>query len=153
MDDGFTVGGVEGGGDVCGEVEGGADWERASADGVGEGASLEQFHGDEGSALVVADFVDGADVGVVEGRGGARLAREAVEGVGALADAVGKELEGDLSAELRVEGAIDDTHAALAEAVEDVVVRDALAEHGGDYTGGQISIFDGTAGGGVESRS
>ncbi|HUK86276.1 MAG TPA: hypothetical protein VLT85_01315, partial [Terriglobales bacterium] len=39
-----------------------------------QGLALQQFHGDEGAAAGLVDLVDGADVGMAEGGGGARLA-------------------------------------------------------------------------------
>jgi hypothetical protein len=46
-----------------------------------EGHAVEEFHGDERMPLVFADVVDGADVGMIQGRGSLRLALEAAEGL------------------------------------------------------------------------
>ena len=54
--------------------------ERLAADEVLEGLAFEQLHDDEVLALVLADVVDRADVGVVQGRRGPRLAPEALDG-------------------------------------------------------------------------
>ena len=46
-----------------------------------EGFAFEEFHHDEGLAVTIfADFVDGADVGMVEGSGCAGFAQKAIEG-------------------------------------------------------------------------
>src|SRR5580698_11446253 len=39
-----------------------------------QGLSVEEFHGDEGLAVLLIDLVDGADVGMVQSRGRLRLA-------------------------------------------------------------------------------
>jgi hypothetical protein len=38
--------------------------------------ALDEFHGDERASLRLVDFKNGADVGVIEGRGGLRFPRE-----------------------------------------------------------------------------
>ena len=81
-------------------------------------------------ALVLADVVDGADVGVVERGGGARLAAEARQRGGVAGHLFGQELERDLAAEPGVDGAVDDAHAAAAELVEDSIVGDRAADQG-----------------------
>ena len=57
------------------------DRQRFSLDAVLEGIALHQFHGDEGLAALLVDIVDGADVGMIQRRGGPGLALEALEGL------------------------------------------------------------------------
>jgi hypothetical protein len=40
---------------------------------------LQQLHSDQGAAFVLADVMNGADIGMIEGRGGAGLALEALQ--------------------------------------------------------------------------
>src|SRR5207302_10704640 len=94
-----------------------------------EGHAFEVFHGDEASALALADLVNGANVGMVERGGGASFATEAPQGRGVLGDVVGKEFQGYEPAEREVFGLVDDSHAATAELLDDAVVRDGLADH------------------------
>ena len=54
-------------------------FERTGGDAVLERRAIEQLHGDERPALVLVDVENGADVGVVQGGGGARLPLEAVQ--------------------------------------------------------------------------
>jgi hypothetical protein len=77
---------------------------------------------------VLVDLVDGADAGVVERRGRARLALEALERLGILCHLRGQELERDLPAELAVLGLVHDAHPAAAELRRHPVVGH-LADH------------------------
>ncbi len=87
-----------------------------------EGLAFEQLHGDEGLVSVLANLVDGADVGVVEGGGGAGFAQETFERLTVAGEVLGQELESDEAAELGVFGLVDHTHAAAAELFHDTVV-------------------------------
>ncbi len=99
-------------------------------DAVLERLAFQKLHHDEGLPLVLVDVVDGADAGVVEGRGGPGLALEALLGLVAREEPLGQELERDLAAQAGVLGLVDDAHAPAAELLEDAVVGDGLAGHG-----------------------
>ena len=77
---------------------------------------------------MLADFVDGADVGMVERGGGAGLALEALERARVAGQVCREEFQRDEAAEFRVLGFVDDTHPATAEPFDDAVVRDGLAD-------------------------
>ena len=94
--------------------------------------ALQQFHGNEGAAFVFIDVVDGADVRVIQGRGGPRFALEPFEGLMVLGKVFGQELEGYEAAELGVLGLVYDAHAPAAQLLENAVVRDRLARHTGN---------------------
>ena len=79
--------------------------------------------------LVLADVVQSADVRVIEGRDRLGLAPKALESRRRVRERGWEELEGHLSAEAQVLGAIHDTHAALPDLLEDLVVRDDLFLH------------------------
>jgi hypothetical protein len=66
---------------------------------------------------------------VIQGRRGARLALEAVEGLRVAREIGGQELEGDLATEPCVFGPVDDTHPAAPEAIENPPVGDRPADH------------------------
>ena len=98
--------------------------------------ALEQLHRDEALPLDLVDRVDGADVRMVERGGGPRLALEARLGI-AVARPLGREkLERHGAPELQVLGAVDDAHAAGPELLDDLVVQDGAADHGGFYLTG-----------------
>ena len=97
---------------------------------VRERLALEQLHGDELRALELVHLVDGADVRVIERRGGARLAQKPLGGL-LIADTIGRQkFERHEARQLDVLGLVDDAHAARADGVEHTVMRDGLANHG-----------------------
>ncbi len=76
--------------------------ERASGDAFAKRLTFEELHGDEGAAFVFADFVDGTDVGMVEGGGGAGFALEALKGLAIVSESLGQKLQCDMAAEAEV---------------------------------------------------
>ena len=76
-----------------------------------------------------ADIVHGGDIRVRQARHGLRLAHHARarERCDARADAT-QELERDLAIELRIVGAVHDTHRAVSDALEDHVASDVRAD-------------------------
>ena len=94
-----------------------------------EGGTVEVLHDDVGAAFLIADVVDGADVGMVESGGGAGFALEAAQSLRVAGDLVGEKFEGDEAVEASVFGFVDHAHAATAEFLEHAVVRDGLANH------------------------
>ncbi len=97
--------------------------------------AIQEFHGDEGMSLVLTDVVDGADVGMIQGRGSLRLALEAAQRLQVAHDVVGQELESYETAEARVLGLVHHTHAAAAQLFDHAVVRDGLSNHSGELAG------------------
>jgi hypothetical protein len=89
--------------------------------------------------------IDAEDRGVIGAqRGhGARLLLEAGQGIGATDSAFGQDLDRDVAAQLRITGAVDFAHAALAEQSGDFVVRQAFSDHVATSSGG---VFFSTAG-------
>ena len=140
MDDAFGMGGVESTGDLNSEFEQAREIERFSGDVVFESLAFEQFHGDEGTAFKFADIVDGANIGVIQGRGGARFTAKAFDGLRVLRNIVGQEFQGDVAAETRVFGFVDHAHATAAEFSEHVVVRNIAANHRGSVGHGTRSL-------------
>src|SRR5262245_7972189 len=80
-------------------------------------------------AVLLADVVNRADVGMVQGGGHARLTAKPLENLRVANDRVRKELQRHRSGESRVLGFIDDTHAAGAELLEDAIVGDSSVDH------------------------
>ena len=129
MDDACGVGGVEAVGNLDAPIEKGFDLERAAGDIVFQSLAVEKFHGDEVAAFEFVNFVDGADVGVIEGGGGLRFALETFESLRVAGEIFGEKFQRDETAELGVFGFVDDAHSAAAEFFQDAVVGDGLADH------------------------
>jgi len=79
-------------------------------------------------AVLLADLMNRADVGMIESRSGAGFATKAFKGLRVASDIVGQELEGHEAAEFRVFCFVDDAHAAATELLQNAVVRDGLAD-------------------------
>jgi len=80
---------------------------------------------------VLADLVNGADVGVIQRGSGAGLALETFESLRIGGQRVRQEFERDAAAEIEIFGFIDDAHAASAEFREDAVMGDGAADQRG----------------------
>src|ERR1700724_1624752 len=94
-----------------------------------EGHRIEKLHHDEGLAFTLADFVDGTDVGMIQGRRGTSLPAETFERMRVSGNIFRQELQGDEATKLRVPGLVNHAHAATAELFNNAVVRDGLADH------------------------
>ena len=81
VNDAFGVRGFERVGDLDAEIEKLLGLERAAFDAMLERFAFEQLHGDERLAIVLANFVNRADVRMIQAGGGARFALESLEGL------------------------------------------------------------------------
>jgi hypothetical protein len=129
MHDAFAVGGIERVGDFDGERKQHLGFERPAGDLMFEGDAIEKFHGDERLAILLADVIDRADIGMVEGGSGLRLALKAAEGLGIFGDFVGQKLERHKAMQAGVFGFVNHTHTAPAQFLDDAIVRNGLANH------------------------
>ncbi len=94
-----------------------------------QGQAIQVLHGDEGLAILFANVVDGADVGMVEGRGRLGLAAKALQDLAVLGDVFREEFQSDEAIEPGVFGLVNHTHAATTQLFNNAVVRDGLADH------------------------
>ncbi len=102
------------------------DGKRASRQPRAERLPLDELHRDVGLAAGLADFVDRADVRMVERGRGPRLSHESRPGARIIEAVRREDLDGDVPMEMFVVGAIDLAHAAGTELVDDAVVSEAL---------------------------
>jgi hypothetical protein len=95
---------------------------------LGEAAPIDQFHAEEGDAVVVADFVNRDNMGMVEGRGGLRFAAETVQ-LGARRHACAEEhLQRYDAIQAPLAGAIDDAHTAAGDFTEQFVIAELVGQ-------------------------
>jgi hypothetical protein len=80
--------------------------------------------------IVFANFVNCADVGMIECRGSSGFAAKTVQSLRVLCDLVRQELQRDEAAEVFVFSLIDNSHPATAKPLNDTVMRDGLSDHG-----------------------
>jgi hypothetical protein len=112
-----------------GQRQQGLDLQRSSSDAVLQRQSIEKLHHDEAFPVLLADFVDGADVGMVEGGSSTGFATETFQRLWVLRDIVGEKFKRDKATKRGVLRSVDDTHAPAAEFLDDAVVRDNLVDH------------------------
>ncbi len=128
MDDAFGVRGVEGVGDLDSQLEQGFEFYGPRTDTM-QSHTVEKFHRDEGLAVLIANVVDGADVGMVQGGRSLGFALKSGQDLGIAGDIFGEKFQGNEAMEARVLSFVNDSHAATAELFGDPVVRDGLTNH------------------------
>ncbi len=79
--------------------------------------------------MLIIDFIDRADVGMIQRGCGFGFALKAAEGLGIFRYLLGQEFEGHKSPELNILGPVNHTHPPAAELLNDAVMRDGLADH------------------------
>ena len=131
VNDAFGVRGVERVRDFHRQVQQLLDRQRPGFNNVLEGLALHQLHGDERLPVVLADLMDGADVGMVEGGSSPGFAAEALQRLGILRQVFGEKLQSNVAAQAEVLGLIDHTHPATAQLREDFVMGNCASNHSG----------------------
>src|SRR5262245_3040124 len=114
------------------DVDGLMDPGRAMRQQIAQGLTLEQLHHQVWAALVLADVVNRADVGMVQRRCGTGFAAETLQRT-RVGQIFRDELEGDGTSEAGVFARVHDTHPASAQLGGDPIVADRAPKHG---TGG-----------------
>src|SRR4029077_1818001 len=87
------------------------------------------LHGDKSLSVLLVNFVDGTDVRMVQGGGRLRLPLEATQCLRVLSHFVRQKLQSDETVKLDVFRLIDDTHAAAAQLLRNLIMRDRSADH------------------------
>src|ERR1700737_4652697 len=124
----FRVRGVECVGDLNRQTEQDIGLDRFSGDAMLQGQPVQKLHDNDRLPVLVVNFVDRADVRMVQCRSSFGFALEAAESLRVLRDIIGQELEGNKPAEFDILSLVDNTHAAAAQLLNDAVVRDGLAD-------------------------
>ncbi len=131
MDDAEAVRGVQRVGDLDAHFDQRVDRERSAVDAPPQRLAADHLHHEERQIAVPPDVEQRADIRMVERGRGPGFALEALEGDRILRELHRKEFDGDLPAEPRVLGPVDDTHAAFANFLQQAIVRNSLANHRG----------------------
>ena len=129
MDDPAGVGGVQGVCDLCAQVEHFVGRQGLAGDHLPQRLAFQQFHGDEGLPGGFVDFVDRANVRMIERGGSLGFALKTAEGLRVLGKVLGQKFQSDGASELEVFRLVDDTHAARAQRPEHAIVRNGLASN------------------------
>ena len=82
------------------------------------------LHGDEVGSILMADFVDGNDVRMIQGRRGARFLHEPRPALGVVHFLRWQNLDGNGPAQLEVARLVHDSHASLAELFGEAIMAD-----------------------------
>ena len=139
MGDALMMRGLQRVGDLSSEREHAAERQGLAGDLLLQRLAPHQLHHEERPALLFADVVHRADVGMVQRRRGARLAREPVERLRAVRQVLRQELDGDVAPQPDVLGLVDDTHPSAADQGDDAVVGERLADDG-QWHGGRLLV-------------
>ena len=91
--------------------------------------TVEELHRDVRPVVGLADFVNGANIRVIQGRSGPRLPAEALQRLGITSQILGQKLQRNKPPQLGVLGLIHDSHPAATELLDDAIMRDGLADH------------------------
>ena len=128
MNDSFRVRRVQRVCDLNSEQKQRLQFKRAVADQVLQSLAIQELHGDERLAALLADVVNRADVGMVESRRGLRFTLKTGKSLGVFGDFIGQEFQGDKSVQPGVLGLVNHTHPSAAQFLDDAVVRNGLAD-------------------------
>src|ERR1035438_5204273 len=90
---------------------------------------VQEFHRYERFAVLIVNFVDRADVRMIQCGSRLGFALKAAECRWVFGYVVGQELKGDEATEFYVLSLVDDTHPAAAQLLDDAVVRDDPVDH------------------------
>ena len=96
------------------------------------------LHHDVVETLVLAHAEHGNDVGVVQPRGGLRLAAEALQLLGVQQRLLGQHLDGDVPVERLLERLVDNAHAAAADLADDAEIAQPFQSHSAERGAGAV---------------
>jgi hypothetical protein len=135
VDNAFGVGCVERIGNFNGEREYGFIIERFSRDQMLQSHTVQKLHGNERLLIVFANFVDGANVGMIQRGSGFGFPPEPFQCLPVLGNVFREEFERYESIETGVLGLVDHAHPATAELFDDAVMRNGLPDHWAEILG------------------
>src|SRR4051812_35018142 len=102
---------------------------RTEGDAVLQRRPFQKLHRDERLIVVLSNFVNRADVGMVQRGSCSGFTPEAFERLYVVREFVRKKLQGYEASELGVFGFVNDSHPTAAQLVHNAIVRNGLADH------------------------
>jgi hypothetical protein len=93
-----------------------------------ERLAVEELHSQKRPIIMLSNFMNCADVGMIESRCGSGFTPEAFECLRVMRQFLGQKFQCDMTPEAEV-GLVNNTHPAAAEFFQNAVVRDSLANH------------------------
>jgi hypothetical protein len=104
-------------------------WKRPLAQLLRERQSLDQFEDEKALSFVLLEAVNRGDIGVIQ-RGEERgFALKTGQPPGVTGEEIREDLDGDITLEILIMGAADDSHTTFAEFFDNPVMRNGLADH------------------------
>ena len=128
MDDAFGVRGIKSVSDIDANFKQAVNFHGSGGDDVLEGCALHELHHDEGAAIMFLNVVDGADIGVIQRRGGPRFTLETLQHLSVFGNIVRQEFQRDEASQAHVFGLVDHAHTAAAEFLDNPIMRDGLSD-------------------------
>jgi hypothetical protein len=96
-----------------------------------QGRAFKELHHDVGAAILFADVVDRANVGMVERRGRLSFTLESLQGLMVPRQGFGQEFECGEAVQLGILGLVDHTHPAATKLLQNPIVGNGFACHCG----------------------
>src|SRR5215469_18006229 len=94
--------------------------------------SVEELHRDEDPTVSLVNFINDADVGMIQGRRRTRFAAEALEHLRVIGKILRQEFKSDEPAEASVLGFVYHPHTPAAQLRQDSVMRNGSTDHWGN---------------------
>ena len=129
VNDPLCMGGVERVRDLDGKRENEFGFHRTPGDPMLQRHAIQELHGDERLPVLIVNFVDGADVGVVQSGSRLCLAPKTRQRLRVMSDIFGQEFQGDETSKLGILSLVHDAHPAAAQLLDYAVMRDRLPNH------------------------
>src|SRR5271155_201954 len=130
MHDALRVRGIESVGNFDGEFQRFIFRQGLAGDAVLERLAVQELHDDERALVLFADFVDGADIRVIECGGGSGFALETFQRRPISGEIIGQEFQRYEALQFGVFRFIDYAHPATAQLFQDAVMGDGAADQG-----------------------
>ena len=130
MDDAFAMGYLQSRGDLYAEFQNRLNFYRPSCDQMLESAALQQFHSDKSLVFAFINFINRADIGMVESGRRTSLATEAFQALRIVRYIFRQEFQSNETAQARVFRLIHHAHSTATKLFNNSIMSDRLADHG-----------------------